>query len=126
MAAGRQAEWRKDLLQVRVLQSQGAVPLEWTETPRRGPAIRFHAVRLEPPRLLSLSFKSIAMRGDWEGTLTTGAGGLSKLSIAERVEIFNPVFRAVFWWTAGLDRFADTFLQELKVRAESQELQPPS
>ncbi len=65
-----------------------------------------------------MNFESVAMRGNWEGMLLVVTESCVELLVRERVEIFNPIYRAMFRWTSGLQKFADAFLRELKVRAE--------
>lgn len=110
----RYPNWRADVQRVEVLSLE---PLRWRElsggdwitfevAESRRP--EFHSVRIADPEL--------PFGGTWTYELTPEGSG-TRLTITERGEVYNPVFRFmsrfVFGHTASLDRFAESLRAHL-------------
>lgn len=110
-----QAQWRKSLHRVEILDATNGKE-KWREFPHRGPAISFEVVSSRAPELLNIRFSGGA-HGTWQGELTeTGNGTL--LRFTERVEIRNPLLRAISAVLFDLGKFAEMYATELKARVE--------
>jgi uncharacterized protein YndB with AHSA1/START domain len=109
--------WRSDVKRVQLLSR--ASPLRWLERGSNG-NITFEIAEYQPPRRLvsRIADPSLAFGGTWTYDLRPDGSG-TRVTITERGQVFNPVFRFmsrfVFGHTATLDRF----LRDLERRTAS-------
>ena len=106
--------WRSDVTSVTVL---SRAPLRWIEAGRNG-RITFEQVEAVAPRRLVTKIADDALQfgGTWTYDLEPSGGG-TVLTITERGEVYNPLFRVmsrfVFGYTASMESLAES----LRVRA---------
>jgi uncharacterized protein YndB with AHSA1/START domain len=101
-------QWRSDVRSVDRLPDRDGRPV-WREHGRHG-AITYEAVRLEPPTRFEtrIADTGLAFGGTWTYALAPEGDG-TRLTITERGEIYNPVFRAlahfVFGYTSTMEAY---------------------
>ena len=112
---GSYASWRTSLSAVEVL-----APVDgrsrWVEV-SGGDRIAMEQVERQPPRRLAtrIADPDLPFGGTWTFELAPDEGG-TRLTITERGEIRNPIFRAVARFVFGYGTTMETFLDELRAR----------
>jgi uncharacterized protein YndB with AHSA1/START domain len=112
---GASAAWRPSLSRLDVLP-----PLEgrvrWVEV-RGGDRITFEIVERRPPERLvtRIADPDLPFGGTWTFELAPEGSG-TRVTITERGEIDNPVFRALARFVFGYTGSIDTYLDELRAR----------
>ena len=104
--------WRGDVDSVTVLPPlNGGV--SWREKGKNG-TITFAMVRVDPPtRLVTrIADTDLAFGGEWEYEITPEGTG-TRVSITERGEVYNPVFRFVSRFVMGHTTTIDAYLRAL-------------
>jgi uncharacterized protein YndB with AHSA1/START domain len=104
--------WRSDVKVVDVLPPVNG-QASWREKGENG-VITFVVVRADPPRsvVTRIADKDLPFGGEWEYTLTpTGTG--TTLTITERGEVYNPIFRFVSRFVMGHTATIDAYLAAL-------------
>lgn len=105
-------KWRPGLTSVTLLS-----PTSWRETTHNG-SMTYETVRSVPPHLLvtRIADRGLPFGGEWEYAINSTATG-SRLTITERGEIYNPIFRVVsrfiLGYTATIDRYLAALSAEL-------------
>jgi uncharacterized protein YndB with AHSA1/START domain len=113
--AGSYATWRTSLSAVEVLPPiDGRV--RWVEV-SGGDRIAMEQVERLPPRRLvtRIADPDLPFGGTWTFELAPEGGG-TRLTITERGEIRNPIFRAVARFVFGYAATMETYLAELQAR----------
>ncbi len=111
--AGAYAAWRPSLSGVEMLP-----PIDgrarWIEASGRD-RIAMEQVERQPPRRLvtRIADPDLPFRGTWTFELTPDADG-TRVTITERGEIRNPIFRVIARFVLGYGATMDTFLDELR------------
>lgn len=104
----RYREWRKDITSLDVLSTQ---PLKWRERSSRD-VITFEAVDTRPPEqfVVRIADPDLPFGGTWTYELRREGSG-THLTITERGEVYNPIFRFVgrFFMspTATMERYLE-------------------
>ncbi len=104
--------WRSDVESVELL-----APVEsrqsWRENGDNG-AITYAMVRVDPPtRLVTrITDRDLPFGGEWEYEIAPAGAG-SRMSITERGEVYNPVFRFVSRFVMGHTATLDAYLRAL-------------
>jgi uncharacterized protein YndB with AHSA1/START domain len=100
--------WRPGVVRVETL-----APGSWRETTRHG-AMTYATVAADPPRRLvtRIADRNLPFGGEWEYTITPTATG-SHVTITERGEIYNPLFRFVSRYIIGYTATMTAVLQAL-------------
>ena len=108
----RYPKWRSDVNAVEVLAA--GPPKRWRERGSNGD-ITFELVEARPPaRLVSrIADTDLAFGGTWTYELV-GEGSGSRLTITERGEVYNPVFRFMSRFVFGHSATMEQFLADLK------------
>ena len=112
----RYPQWRKDVTAVQILPSS-TVAKRWLEKGSNGD-ITFEFVELQPStRIVSrIADPNLPFGGTWTYELMPESGG-TRLTITERGEVYNPLFRFmsrfVFGHTATMEQFLDALKQGL-------------
>jgi uncharacterized protein YndB with AHSA1/START domain len=102
--------WRPGVKDVSVLSEQ---PLRWREDGSNG-KIEFELSESQPPtRLVTvIASKELAFGGRWEFDLEPAAAG-SRLTITERGEVYNPIFRFMARFVFGYTKTMEDYLAAL-------------
>lgn len=105
--------WRSDVKAVEVLAGQ---PKRWRERGSNGD-ITFELVEAQPPaRLVSrIADTDLAFGGTWTYELVSEGSG-THLTITERGEVYNPMFRFISRFVFGHTATLEQFLADLKKR----------
>jgi hypothetical protein len=109
-------EWRKDVRQVDVL---SASPLKWREHGSNGDITFVVVESVRPLHLVSrIDDPSLPFGGTWSYDLIpTGTG--TTLTITERGEVYNPLFRFMSRFVFGHTATIEAFLAALSERMEA-------
>lgn len=105
---GRYPEWRRGISRVEVI---GADPLRWREH-SDGDVLTFELTENRPPqhRRVRIADAALPFGGTWTYDLKT-EGSVTRLTITEHGEVYNPIFRFmsrfVFGHTATIERFLE-------------------
>jgi uncharacterized protein YndB with AHSA1/START domain len=85
----------------------------WRETGKNG-RITYEVVESEPPRRLvtKIADRSLPFGGSWTYELSPVDGG-TRLTITERGEVYNPVYRFVSRYVMGHTATIDRYLSDL-------------
>jgi hypothetical protein len=77
--------------------------------------IPFEIVTSEPPRRLitRIADKTLPFGGEWEYDIAPAGADSSRVTITERGEVYNPVFRFLSRFVFGYHATMDGFLQDL-------------
>jgi uncharacterized protein YndB with AHSA1/START domain len=112
---GRYTSWRKDVTAVDVLPPHDGRPA-WRET-SNGQPITFEITESDMPRRLvtTIADKGLPFGGSWE-YLIEPAGTGSTLTITERGEVYNPIFRFVSRYIMGHTKTMDSYLTALAAK----------
>jgi hypothetical protein len=115
-------EWRSDIDRVEVLSEPGA-PLRFREVGRQGPITFQVEDSAEPIRLrVRIDDDTLPFGGSWTYVLRPFEGGTS-VTITERGEIYNPLFRLLaavaFSKTATMERFLNDLRSAEALRTPS-------
>ncbi len=112
---GAYAAWRTSLSGVEVLPAIDG-RARWVEV-SGGDRIAMEQVERSAPRRLvtRIADPDLPFGGTWTFELAPDAGG-TRLTITERGEIRNPIFRAVARFVFGYGATMETFLGELRLR----------
>ena len=104
-------KWRSDVKRVEVV-SQGP-PKRWRES--GSDDITFETVEVEPPTRLvvRIADENLPFGGAWTYELVPEGGG-TRLTITERGEVYNPVFRFMSRFVFGHTATIEKFLGDLK------------
>lgn len=109
----RYAEWRDDVSRVERLADPAGKPM-WVEHGSSG-RLALTVDRVEPPRLLvvRIADPTLPFGGTWTYDISpVGEGSL--LTITERGEIYNPLFRFVARFVLGYERTLASYLASLE------------
>ncbi len=107
--------WRPDVKRIERLPDRDGRPA-WIEHTRSG-KITLAADRLEAPRLLVLRIAdpTLPFGGTWTYEVSAAPGG-SRLTITERGEIYNPIFRLMARFVFGYEGTIATYMDALEKR----------
>jgi uncharacterized protein YndB with AHSA1/START domain len=111
-------QWRKDLTSVERLPDQQGRPA-WREHGRNGD-IAYEAVEWVPPSRFQsrISDTKLAFGGSWTFDLVPeSAGRATRVTITERGEVYNPIFRFLSRFVFGYTATLDAYLGALEQRA---------
>lgn len=117
----RSPEWRPDLQRVEILSPAGE-PLRWRETTDLG-TITMAVEELQPPNrfVARIDDPDQPFGGRWIYTLAPSGSG-TRLTITERGEVYNPLFRFMARFVFGhyrtLESYARNLAQHLGSAAE--------
>ena len=108
------ADWRGDVRKVDVLSTQ---PLRWREHGSNGEIAFVVVESVRPVHLLTrIDDRSLPFGGSWSYDLVPNGSGTT-VTITERGEVYNPLFRVmsrfVFGHTATMDRFLAALAKHL-------------
>jgi uncharacterized protein YndB with AHSA1/START domain len=103
-------EWRPDVASVDQLPDE-----TWREHGKNG-VITYRVTAAEPPSRLvvRIADKSLPFGGEWEYRVAPG-----RVTIVERGEVYNPVFRFMSRFVFGQTKTIEAYLWALKRRVES-------
>jgi len=106
-------QWRGDVRSVDELPAKNGNPA-WREHGANGD-ISYEAVEARPPmRLVTrISDQNLPFGGTWEYVVSPAPGGGSSLTITERGEVYNPVFRFVSRFVMGQHITINRYLRSL-------------
>lgn len=109
-------EWRSSLQQVEALPSVNGRE-RWKEIDRRGSGIIYELVESTPPlrRVTRIADDALPYGGTWTLELAPAPGG-STISVTERGEIKNPIFRFISKFFLGHYQSIDLYLGDLGKR----------
>jgi Polyketide cyclase / dehydrase and lipid transport len=112
---GSYAAWRTSLSGVEVLAPTDG-RARWIEV-SGGDRVAMEQVERQPPRRLvtRIADPDLPFGGTWTFELAPEEGG-TRVTITERGEIRNPIFRAVARFVFGYGATMETFLSELRAR----------
>lgn len=87
--------WRLNVVKIEQLPDQNGHPI-WRETYKDGQSLPLEMVESQPPKLLvgRIADPKLPFGGTWTYEITPAEGGCS-ITITERGEVYNPVFRLV-------------------------------
>ena len=107
----RYPQWRKDVTAVQILSS---APVRWLEKGGNGD-ITFEFAELQPPaRIVSrIADPNLPFGGTWTYELIPQGNG-TRLTITERGEVYNPLFRFMSRFVFGHTATMEQFLAALK------------
>lgn len=105
-------EWRNELEDVSVVDSEQP-QLRWRETSTRG-SVTFGVTLDEPPRRFAARIldDDLPYSGEWTWQLDADGDG-TRVTITERGEVGNPIFRFIGAHLIGYTRSIDTYLKGL-------------
>jgi uncharacterized protein YndB with AHSA1/START domain len=106
-------QWRSDVRAVEILPPKNGNP-SWRERGSNGD-IPYEVVAMTPPmRLVTrIADPKLPFGGTWEYDLQPAPGGGSILTITERGEVYNPVFRFVSKFVMGQHGTINRYLRSL-------------
>ena len=105
------AAWRDSIRSVTRLPDRNGLP-HFREESSFGPLEYVHEQREEGTRLLTRIVDNADFGGSWEYRLVPDGAG-THLSITERGEVYNPLFRVLGRYLFGLDATLRQYLDEL-------------
>jgi hypothetical protein len=104
--------WRTDVTSVRPLPDQNGHP-RWEERGTNGTIVYEVVERAPPRRLVSrIASTGLPFGGSWTYELTPADSG-TRVSITERGEVYNPIFRFLSRFVFGQTATMDSFLKDL-------------
>jgi uncharacterized protein YndB with AHSA1/START domain len=107
--------WRPSLTRVELL-NPGAPMATWREVTKDGTMTYETIAAVPPTRLVTrIADKGLPFGGEWEYAIVPTATG-SRVTITERGEIYNPIFRFVARFFLGYTATMDAALQALSKR----------
>lgn len=106
----RYPEWRPGVREVTVLSEQ---PLRWREDGTSG-KVEFEVAESEAPRrqVVAIVSKDLPFGGRWEYEVAPD-GGQTRLTITERGDVYNPIFRFMARFVFGHTKTMDDYLAAL-------------
>lgn len=109
-------EWRSSLQQIEPLPSVDGRQ-RWIEIDKRGSGITYELVESTPPlrRVTRIADDTLPFSGTWTIELAPAAGGAT-VSVTERGEVKNPIFRFVSKYIMGHYQTIDLYLGDLGKR----------
>ena len=112
----RYPAWRSDVKSVEVL---SRAPLRWIEHGSNG-TITFEQIESDAPHRIvgKIADARLPFGGTWTYELAPSGGGTT-LTITERGEVYNPVFRFMSRFVFGHTATIDRFIADLRGRAAS-------
>lgn len=107
----RYPEWRPDIRTVTVLSEQ---PLRWREDGTSG-AVEFEVTEHADPsrQVTAIVSKDLPFGGRWEYDLAPHGSG-TRLTITERGEVYNPIFRFMARFIFGYTKTMNDYLTALE------------
>jgi hypothetical protein len=124
---GGTASWRKDITRVDMLPPEEGKTMFREQ--RGGDAITYRVEAVDPPRRMHVRIADTGLPfgGTWTYELAPHSSGGTELTITERGEVYNPVFRFmsrfVFSHTATIDGYLRALGEKL---GEAQPITPES
>jgi uncharacterized protein YndB with AHSA1/START domain len=121
------ASWRSNVRTVEMLSGTDG-RIRFREKTSDG-SLACDVIQLDPPRRLvtEIADKNLPFGGRWIFEVSPTADG-TRLSITERGEIYNPLFRVVSRFVLGYNRTLDTYLHNVSAkfgeRAEPEQGRP--
>ena len=105
-------KWRPDVTRIEVLAAVGGAPA-WREVGRNG-TISYAMESLDPPRrfVARITDRTLPFGGAWEYVVAPDGGG-TRVTITERGEVYNPVFRFVSRFFMSPSATAEAYLRNL-------------
>jgi hypothetical protein len=123
---GATATWRKDISRVEMLPAEDGKTMFREQN--GNDAITYRVEALDPPRRMQVRIAdtSLPFGGTWTYELSPHGGG-TELTITERGEVYNPVFRFMSRFVFSHHATIDRYLRALGVKlGEAQPLSPES
>lgn len=107
----RYPEWRPDVRNVTVLSEQ---PLRWREDGTNG-TVEFEVVEHAAPtrQIVAIVSEDLPFGGRWEYELVPDGSG-TRLTITERGEVYNPIFRFMARFIFGYTKTTNDYLAALE------------
>lgn len=118
------ASWRNDVQKVEMLPSANGHT--WFRERGKNGTLTFEVIELSPPKRMvtQIANKGLPFGGTWTFEVLPTPEG-TRLTITERGEIYNPVFRVVSRFILGYNRTIDTYLRNVSRRfGENTEPEP--
>ena len=114
---GRYPEWRPDVSRVELL---GAAPLRWREH-AGGDVLTYEATVDKPPMVFvaRIADTDLQFGGTWTYELKPEGAG-TRVTITERGEVYNPIFRFMSRFVLSQTATMEKYLAALTVRAAGQ------
>jgi uncharacterized protein YndB with AHSA1/START domain len=108
--------WREGLKSVERLPDRDGRPA-WRETDSRGQVIPLQIVESDPPRKLvtRIADPKLPFGGTWTYEIAPAGSG-SVVTLTERGEIYNPIFRFVARFLIGYTGTIETYLRSLGMK----------
>lgn len=116
-------EWRPDVQKVERLPDRNGMPV-WAEYGSDGQRIPYATVEAEAPRRLvrEIADPGLPFGGTWTFELAPAGAG-TRVTVTERGEVRNPVFRFVSKFVIGHETFMVRYLEALGARFD-QDVEP--
>jgi uncharacterized protein YndB with AHSA1/START domain len=114
---GATASWRKDISRIDMLPAENGMTMFREQ--RGSDAVTYRVEALEPPRrmLVRIADSGLPFGGTWTYEVAPAAsGGGSELTITERGEVYNPVFRFMSRFVFSHYATMDGYLRALGAR----------
>ena len=114
---GRYSEWRSDVSRIEVL---GSAPLRWREH-AGSDVITYEATVVKPPHLfvVRIADPDLPFGGTWSYEMNSD-GGRTRVTITERGEVYNPIFRFMSRFVLSQTATMEKYLAALTARAAGQ------
>ncbi len=108
----RYSEWRPGVREVTVLSEK---PLRWRENGSSG-KVEFELTESDPPRrqVVTIASKDLPFGGRWNYELAPDGAGTC-LTVTERGEVYNPIFRFMARFIFGYSKTIEDYLAALDV-----------
>jgi uncharacterized protein YndB with AHSA1/START domain len=107
-------QWRSDVVRVERRPDQGGDPV-WAEVDRHGQSIPYVTVDRDPERRLvrKIADERLPFGGTWTFELAAQPDGGTRVTITERGEVRNPIFRFVSRFVIGHGALMERYLRSL-------------
>jgi len=125
---GATASWRKDISSIDMLPAEGGNTM-FREQQRGGDAVTYRVEALEPPRrmLVRIADTGLPFGGTWTYEVAPASSGGSEVTITERGEVYNPVFRFMSRFVFSHYATIDGYLRALGTKlGEAEPVAPES
>lgn len=106
--------WRSDVASVEMLSGPDGGKVSWREVSPKGNKLAFAATTVEVPShfVTVIADKNIPFGGSWDYRIEPDGTG-SRITITEKGEVYNPIFRFVSRFVLGHTATLDKYLTAL-------------
>lgn len=112
-------QWRSNIGKIEILDSTPSAEV-WTETPNRGPQLKFRTKTINKPHLFVIEIiDNPQFGGQWIGRFSATSEGKTEIEFTETVLLNGFIAKMFSYLFFNLEKVVDTYIEDLKTFVEN-------